>query len=255
MPFSDADTVVALLEAGARIDVTCAGAGVLWWAIQGFGHKGGSAAAVRALLAAGADANEVTDTATPPRRVAPLALAFEQLSTKYATDASGILKALVAGGADRAKAGLEQALTPDGSVRTALSIAYRASEQPQHVLLRVLLAGWTRKEGVLKAVAQLVARLNAASATGAGEPRVTVVARPDAWLDARFDHTLRVSAVPPALLRDALARLVDDLRDDSPVTGIELKGALAPDGSADSLVVQEEGARSHMPEHVRSRYA
>lgn len=116
----------------------------------------------------------------------------------------------------------------------------------------MLLAGWTRKEGVLKAVAELVTRLNGAAA---GEPRVAIVTRPDAWLDARFDHTLRVSAVPPGLLRDALARLVDDLRDDRPVTGIELKGALAPDGSADSLVVREEGARSHMPEHVRSRYA
>jgi len=118
MPGSGAEPLVALLQAGARLDAPGDRPGLLWRAIHGYSRKGGCAAAVRALLAAGADPNEVADDGDPPRRVAPLRVAFEQISSRRPNEARAIVKVLVEGGADRERAGLAHAIDADGSVRT-----------------------------------------------------------------------------------------------------------------------------------------
>jgi hypothetical protein len=109
MAGSKAEVVLALLECGATVERPDDRPGLLAGAIRGFGGRGGSAIAVKALLAAGADPNEVetawVSRGSPSKRVAPLALAYESIRLGHENEGATIARALIEAGADEARAG------------------------------------------------------------------------------------------------------------------------------------------------------
>jgi hypothetical protein len=108
MAGSGAEVVLALLECGATVGGRDDRTGLLVGAIRGFGGRGGSASAVKALLAAGVDPNEVetawVNRGSPSKRVPPLALAYESMRKSADNEAEAIARALIEAGADEARA-------------------------------------------------------------------------------------------------------------------------------------------------------
>jgi hypothetical protein len=99
-----AEVVLALLECGATAARGDDRPGLLVGAIRGFGGRGGSVCAVKALLAAGVDPKDVetawVSRGSPSKRVAPLALAHESMRGPHENEAAAIVRALIEAGAD-----------------------------------------------------------------------------------------------------------------------------------------------------------